>query len=151
MKFYFDTSIWLDIVLDRGNNGKVAKELLEKIAMFGLHIVYSDVVITEFKKLEFSDFEINEILNLAKPNNIYRIHSTKDQHQEAKKIYKEKNVPFRDVLHAIISRDSGAQLISRDKDFKKLKDITNVINMKMTNIIFFVDLFMTATLVENFI
>ncbi len=34
-------------------------------------------------------------------------------------------VPFGDAMHAILSRDHEAQLISRDeKDFNKLKDVT---------------------------
>jgi len=124
VKFYFDTSIWLDIVLDRGNNGKVAKELLNKIIIFDQFVVYSDAVIFELQIVGLSNFEINNLLSLAKPDNIVRIKSTKEQTILAKQIAKKLNIPKLDVLHAIISRDCGAQLVSRDWDFEKIKNIT---------------------------
>lgn len=36
----------------------------------------------------------------------------------------QRDVPLRDALHAVIARDNGAQLVSRDWDFEQLKDIT---------------------------
>ena len=122
--FYFNTSIWIDIYDKRGHNGEVAKKLIEKIIIDNCFVLYSDIVIIELKKLGFSDYEINQMLGIAKPDNLKRANSNKSQFKEAKKLAKQRDVPMRDVLHAIIARDNEIQLISRDRDFCKLKDIT---------------------------
>ena len=41
-----------------------------------------------------------------------------------KEIAKQRNIPRKDVLHAIIARDNDLQLIATDHHFDKLKDIT---------------------------
>lgn len=123
--YYFDTSIWIDIYEKRGDHGEVAKQLLEKIIIDDDLILYSDVVVVEFKKLGFSDYEINTLLSIAKPDHIRRIHPTKNQFEEAKRLAKQRNVPVRDALHAVLARDGEAQLVSRDWDFEQLKDITS--------------------------
>lgn len=125
-KYYFDTSIWIDIYGERGYNGEVAKKLMDKIILFNDIVLYSETVIRELKRLEFSDYEINTILNIAKPDNIRRIHQTKEQVEEAKRVAKGRDVPLGDAIHAILARDHEAVLISRDRDFEKLKDITQV-------------------------
>lgn len=124
--FYFDTSIWIDIYDKRGYNGEVAKKLLEKIILKDGVILYSDVVIIELKRLGFSDYEIDEILGLAKPDHIKRVHVIKNQIEESKRAAKQRGVPLRDALHAILARDHQAQLVSRDWDFEKLRDISRV-------------------------
>ena len=123
-QFYPDTSIWIDIYDQRGSNGEVAKRLIEKIILEDDFLFYSDVVVVELKKLGFSEYEINQMLSIAKPDHLHRIHSTKIQLEEAKRVAVQRNVPLRDALHAILARDHEARLISRDRDFDKLKDIT---------------------------
>jgi len=123
-KYYIDTSIWIDIYCKRGHNGENAMQLMEHIIENDNLIIYSDVVLFELKKLGFSEYEINQILSIAKPNNLKRIHSTANQLQEAAKLAKQRNVPLRDAAHAVLSRDHEAQLVSLDWDFEKLKDIT---------------------------
>lgn len=122
--FYFDTSIWIDIYDERGHNGEVAKMLMEKIILEDSIVLYSDVTTVELKKLGFSDYEINQMLSIAKPDNIKRVHPTKNQIEEATRLAKLRDVPIRDALHAILARDYEAQLVSRDRDFEKLKDVT---------------------------
>lgn len=41
-KYYFDTSIWIDLYLERGENGNVAKKLVRKIILEEEVIAYSD-------------------------------------------------------------------------------------------------------------
>lgn len=122
--FYFDTSIWIDIYDERGQQGEIAKRLVEKIVIDDEVVLYSDVVMVELKKLGFSEYEINQMLSIAKPDHIRRVQSTKDQIEEAKSVAKQRDVPLRDALHAILSRDHEALFISRDWHFEKLKDIT---------------------------
>ena len=122
--FYFDTSIWIDIYEKRGYNGEVAKKLMEKVIKEDSVIVYSDLVVKEFKRIGYSEHEINVILSIAKPGHIRRIHLTKGQLIEAKQLFKQRDVPLGDIFHAILARDHEAQLVSRDeKDFRKLKDV----------------------------
>ena len=42
----------------------------------------------------------------------------------AKKIAKERDVPAGDALHAIIARDDDLILVTRDRHFRKLEDIS---------------------------
>lgn len=122
--FYFDTSIWIDIYDKRGYNGEVAAQLLENIILEDDVIFYSDVVFIEFKRVGFSDYEINQVLSIAKPDHLQRINSTKVQMEEAKRLAAQRQVPLRDALHAVLARDHEAQLVSRDGHFQRLKDIT---------------------------
>ena len=80
--------------------------------------------IKEFKYLSYTHNEIGTILKIVKPNNIKQVHIYRDQKEEAKKLAIQRNVPKKDALHAISARDNDLQLISRDKHFEKLKDIT---------------------------
>ena len=64
------------------------------------------------------------MVSIAKPDNLKRIHATKEQIQEAIKLAKQRGVPRAHALQAILARDYDAQFISRDRDFEKLKDIT---------------------------
>lgn len=122
--FYLDTSIWLDFHEKREINGELALKLILKMINEDLKIAYSDLHIKEFKNLGYTQNEINSILSIVKPNNIKHVHIYREQKEEAKKIARKRNVPEGDALHAIICRDNNLQLISRDLDFERLKDIT---------------------------
>ncbi len=123
--YYFDTSIWLDYYLKRGENGEAARKLILKIVKEGDRIIYSDLTLRELKKLGIFESEINDMLRIAKPDNLKRVHSTKEQNAEADKFSKQRKIPFGDVIYAILARDHEAQLVSRDSDFQKIKDITS--------------------------
>lgn len=126
--YYFDTSIWIDIYEKRGSNGEVAKRLMEKIILDDDHVLYSDAIIIELRKLGFSGYEIGQMVGIARPDHLQRAHTTRNQIEEAKSVAKQRDVPLRDALHAILARDHEAQLVSRDRDFEKLKDISRAKN-----------------------
>jgi len=123
-KFYFDTSIWLDYYEKRGKNGEAALDLINKIIKENHIILCSPLVIKELKNLGYFLNEINDIFSIAKPDNIRLVNITKEQIKEMEKIAPKRDVPKKDVLHAILARDYEAQLITRDYHFQKLKDIT---------------------------
>ena len=126
-KYYFDTSIWIDIYDKRGYNGEIALQLMKKIIIENSFVIYSDMNITEFGDVGLSTFEINQMLSIAKPDHIKRVHPTRDQIIEAKRLAKQRNVPRGDALHAVLARDHGAQIVATDmKDFNKLKDVTRM-------------------------
>jgi len=124
--FYLDTSIWIDFYEKRSENGEVALKLILKIIEEDLKIAYSDLNIKEFKNVGYTKSEIDSILKIAKPNNIVHIHIYPENLQEARKLARQRNVPNKDALHAILARDNDLQLVSRDHHFEKLKDITEV-------------------------
>ncbi len=123
-EFYFDTSIWIDFHEKRGENGELALKLIIKIIEDDLKIAYSDFNIKEFKFLSYSTEEINSILSVAKPSNIKHVHVYREQIEEATKLARERNIPKKDALHAVLARDNELQLIATDPHFEKLKDVT---------------------------
>ena len=56
--YYFDTSIWIDIHDERGDNGEKAKQLMDKLILNDSFVMYSNMVTTELKKIGFSEYEI---------------------------------------------------------------------------------------------
>lgn len=120
--FYPDTSIWLDVYEKRGKNGELSLRLFSKIIKENLHIHYSDLNVKELKNLGYAS-EISKIFDVFKLN-LRKVHIYKKQIDEANKISKAKNVPRKDVLQAILCRDNFLQLISRDRHFERLRDIT---------------------------
>ena len=122
-KYYLDTSIWVDYYLKRGKNGKHALKLIRKIVEENSMILYSDLHINEFKRVGFSLEEINEIFKIAKSDNIKRIHTSREQREEATNVASLKKIPRKDVLHAIAARDNEAIMVATDEHFKKIRNI----------------------------
>ncbi|MBI5065507.1 PIN domain-containing protein [Candidatus Woesearchaeota archaeon] len=123
--YYFDTSIWLDLFEKRGVNGEFVIKLAIEILNKNLEICHSEQVIKELKDLGYSSKEIWEILKFSHYCRAKKIHIFKDQREEARRIAKQRKVPLGDALHAIVCRDNDLQLVSTDKDFEKLTDITH--------------------------
>ena len=126
-EYIIDTSIWVDIYEDRKgyNNeplGDYAFNLLVKIKAQEKIIVLTDFLIKELETL-YSAAEIN---GMFKPFEkiIKKIIATEKQREESKKIAKERDVPAGDALHAIIARDNDLILVTRDRHFRKLEDIS---------------------------
>ena len=126
-KFYIDTSIWMDLYEDRkGHNneplGDFALKLLSMIKANNHKLIITDLLIRELEM----NYSLPEINGMMKPfeNLIEKIISTKKQRDEARKLSQERNLPPGDVLHAILARDNKLILITRDKHFNQLKDIS---------------------------
>ncbi|MFH1915646.1 MAG: type II toxin-antitoxin system VapC family toxin [Nanoarchaeota archaeon] len=126
-RYYFDTSIWLDIFEKRERNGEVAKRLMEKIIEDDAIVVYSDMVVLELSNLGYSQIEIQRILGIAKPDHILRVQVNKVQLQEGKRIARKRGISAGDAIHAIMSRDTESCLVTRDADFEKLKDVNKAV------------------------
>jgi len=126
-KFYVDTSIWIDLYEDRKgyNNeplGDFALKLFAMVKAKDNKLMISDILIRELERY----YSIEEINGMMKPFTkiIGKIISIKEQRVEARMIALERNLPPGDVLHAILARDNNLILISRDKDFRMLTDIS---------------------------
>jgi len=127
-KYYIDTSIWMDLLEDRKgyNNeplGDYALKLFSLIKAKKSTLIISDILIRELEGY-YSLEEINGMM-LPFQKIIEKIIATKEQRVEARKIAEERNLPPGDCLHAILARDNDFILITRDKDFKLLEDITS--------------------------
>ena len=122
--FYFDTSIWLDLLENRGINGPSANQLISSIIIQKDHIFVSDINLNELKRQGYSIIDLQEMLRLFKSPRFQWIHTYRYQTEEARSIAKRRNIPNGDALHAILARDNHLIFISRDQDFEKLKDIT---------------------------
>src|SRR3989344_2462425 len=126
-KYYIDTSIWMDLLEDRkGYNdeplGDYALKLFAMIKAKKHQLVVSDLLIRELE----SNYSVEEINGMILPFQkiIEKIFVTKEQRDEAKKIAEERDLPPGDVLHAILARDNNFIMVTRDKHFKELRDIT---------------------------
>ena len=126
-EYIIDTSIWVDLYEDRKgyNNeplGDYAFKLLVKIKAKESAVVLTDFLIKELETL----YSIEEINGMFKPFEkiIKNIIATEKQREEAKKIAKERDVPAGDALHAIVARDNDLILVTRDRHFRKLEEVS---------------------------
>jgi len=128
-KYYIDTLIWRDYYENRKDRfrplGEWAFEFFKKAMMEDCLIFYSDFVEDELRK-DYDVKKIKEIFTVIdKIQLLKRVEVQPVQLKEAAKISKERNVPFGDALHAIIARDVGATVITRDHHFEDLQDIAS--------------------------
>ncbi|MFC1768557.1 PIN domain-containing protein [Nanoarchaeota archaeon] len=117
----------MDVYEDRkGYNsesiGDYALKLYNFIKSKGFIIAISDLLISELEV----NYSLEKINGMMKPfeHLIQRIIVNKEERNEAADISRERRLPCGDVLHAIIARNYNAVLITRDKHFRKLKDIS---------------------------
>ncbi|PIN98890.1 MAG: hypothetical protein COT90_02215 [Candidatus Diapherotrites archaeon CG10_big_fil_rev_8_21_14_0_10_31_34] len=128
-KFYLDTCIWRDYFEDRKDNlkplGEFAFQFLKKCEKNNWKVLYSEFVVKELKK-DYSEERIKEIFSSFQ-NLLVKVHISIEQIIESEKLKsKIKESHESDILHAIISRDNNAVLISRDRHFDYLKDFVEV-------------------------
>jgi len=117
----------MDLLEDRkGYNGEplgdYALKLFVMIKAKKHTLVVSDLLIRELE----SNYSVEEINGMVLPfqNIIEKVLMTKEQRDEAKKIALERDLPPGDALHAIVARDNRYVMVTRDKHFKYLQDIT---------------------------
>ena len=126
-KYYLDTSIWLDFFEDRNEpnlpKGEWAHVLLTKIIENNDKVIYSDIVLVELGVAGYTSHEIERLFQKIKPVLIF-IESTEKQVRKSKDLSLKREIPKGDALHALIARDNKATLVTLDRHFKKLLDIT---------------------------
>ncbi len=127
-RWYVDTSIWMDLYDDRKGYrdeplGDFAWKLMKLIKERENKLIITDHLMRELE-VNYSLEQINGMFKLF-ADIIEKIIVKKEQREEARKIAVERNVPFGDILHAVIARDHKLILIARDKHFKQLEDLSN--------------------------
>lgn len=126
-KYLIDTSIWVDLYEDRKGYqneplGDFAFKLFSMIKAKQNKIVITDLTIRELET-NYSIEEINGMMKLFE-NVLEKLVASEEQRDEAKKLAERKKVPKGDALHAIIARDNKFILVSRDKHFRELTDVS---------------------------
>jgi predicted nucleic acid-binding protein len=124
-KYLIDTCIWRDYYENRTDKfrplGEWAFEFLKKICIKNEilfpSIIEEEILLTSNQPL------VNDIIHYYKA---IRIFSSIKQEVEATRIERARNLPFNDALIAVLARDSGAIVISRDHHFEQLRDIVIV-------------------------
>lgn len=129
-KFYLDSAIWRDYFENRSDKfrpmGEWALNLINDVLENKDHILYSDLIIEELK-VKYNEEEINNILEIAnKRDLLIKVNISRSQAKEAGILCKQRSVAFGDALHAILARDNGAIMVTRDKHFLELTDITEI-------------------------
>ena len=126
-KYYADTSIWIDLLQDRKgyNNeplGDYALKLFYFIRENNHRLIISDILIKELERY-YSIAEINGMLKFYE-DLIEKVFVSEKIAKEANKIVKERNLPLGDVLHTLLARDNNLILVTRDRHFKELENIS---------------------------
>lgn len=130
MRFYLDTSIWIDLYEDRKgfNNEPFGKHAWDLIAY--IKAIKGKIVVSTFllKELE-SRYSLGQIrgMTFLFEGMMIKAGVSDFQASEARRLSKERNVPFGDAIHAVVARDNAAFLVSRDRHFALLADICSVI------------------------
>jgi len=129
-KYYLDSSIWRDYYENRSDKfkplGEWALMLIHKIIKEKSYILYSDFILKELS-IKYSQEEIKNIFDIVnKKQLLLRVKILKIQVKQAATISKKRKVPFGDVLHTILASNNNAIMVTRDKHFLELIDLTNI-------------------------
>ncbi|MBI5064860.1 PIN domain-containing protein [Candidatus Woesearchaeota archaeon] len=128
MKYYLDTAIYLDYHFNRSDNfrplGEWAFQLLTLIRSNSDVLIISEFVINELKT-QLSEQEIGRILN-SFAEVMEFVSCDDEQFAEALVLKRKLKIPSGDIFHAILARDNGAILVTRDKHFEQLRYIVEV-------------------------
>lgn len=131
-RFYLDTAIWRDYFEDRRDGirplGEFAFQFLKKCIESGAEILVSDAVIFELEA-RLSKERVKEIFSSFR-SIIRKVAADVGQVSEARKEWQKRNkaLPFKDALHAIIARDNNAVLVARDNHFFDM--LTSIVEVK---------------------
>jgi len=125
--YYFDTSIWLDFLEDR-NEPNLPKsdwvmKLIQKTIKENDTILFSNLNMLELVNLDYTRYEITEILRSLKPI-IKMVFTTPKEVKRAKDLSSKRSVPKADALHSLIARNYKSILVTLDHDFNQLQDIS---------------------------
>ena len=129
--YYVDTSVWRDYYENRVAG---VKPLGEFAFQFFRHckeneciILYSELVLKELG-VAYSAGKIKKIMEVVSDYKLLEKveNPIERQNLEAKRLKKKLNVPFADAMHAVLARDNGAVLISRDRHFRELREVVAV-------------------------
>ena len=130
-RLYFDTHIWVDYWLNRRSGlnpiGEFASRLISETLAGKYTILISEVVCNELGSLRLSEpIVLKQVFApLIAANKLLHVSVILKQKQEGRRISFKRNIPYADALHAILSRDNEAILVSRDTHHALTEDIVH--------------------------
>ena len=121
-KYYIDTCIWRDFHENRVDKfrplGEWAFNLFRKIREAKSKVLYSDLILKELS-IAYDEKGIRELFSIVEKEGLLeKVAINAEQVKEAARLKRERNLPFGDVLHAIVARDNGAIMVTRDAHFE---------------------------------
>ncbi|MAE13608.1 hypothetical protein CMO92_03505 [Candidatus Woesearchaeota archaeon] len=129
-RYYLDTCIWRDYYENREDRfrplGQWAFEFFRMVKETESRVLTSDLIVDELSKA-YNQTEILKIFKILSDEALLEnVKTQKKQVDEAARLKRERKSPFGDLLHAILARDNGAILITRDKHFVEFEDIVSI-------------------------
>jgi predicted nucleic acid-binding protein len=122
-RYYFDTSLWIDMVEKRGDHGEIAIQLMQKIILEESKVIVSTTVLRELGEFGYTAQDIKKILDAVPGENRLKVQVSRVQFDEAKRLSRARNMSMGDAMHAIMARDTESILVTRDFHFQKVKDV----------------------------
>ncbi len=127
-RLYVDTNIYLDYWGDRSDGlrplGEFAFQLMERAIGCEFAFIVSDFVLLELRK-HATEKECKQIFGSLKERKkiIFARHKREDK-LEAKRIARERGIPWQDALHVLIAKKFGAEcMVTRDRHFWGLQGL----------------------------
>ncbi|MBI5553879.1 MAG: PIN domain-containing protein [Candidatus Diapherotrites archaeon] len=129
MKFYLDTCIWMDYLESRTDGlrplGEFAFAFLKACKTKKHSILFSELVSFELRQYH-SEERIRQMF-ADHQTTLNEVSISNSQQLEAKMLELKLNeVHKSDILHAILARDNGAILITRDNHFNELSSLVKI-------------------------
>jgi predicted nucleic acid-binding protein len=128
-RYLLDTCIWRDFYENRFSRtgralGDHAAELFLKILRDKDVVVFTDVTLRELNN-DYDEKKIQDMLGvLFVAGLLEKVEISGEEYSEAKKIGLERNLPKGDALTAVVARDNDAIVVSQDRHFQSLTDIS---------------------------
>lgn len=128
--YYVDTCVWSDYYEGRyGTDGRPLGKYAMKFFLEAIknkdEILISELTLRELKKF-YDEIDMELMFSLLSNLNLLKIVTVnEDEIREANDLTeKYRDIPMHDILHAVVSKKHNAILVTQDKHFKKLKEIT---------------------------
>jgi predicted nucleic acid-binding protein len=124
MPYLFDTNIFLEILLDQNKKDKSKKIISENIdklfiSDFSIHSI--GVILIKQKKFQIFNNFLSDIIPHATILSL-----SKDKYSELNLFAEKYSLDFDDSYQIVIARENNLDILTMDKDFKKIKDEINI-------------------------
>ncbi len=121
MKVYVDTNVYLDFILNRSDKlrplGELASQFFRRALDCEFEIVVSNHVISELKKNDIKDDELEDLWLWLK-SKIVKVGVSFEDEERARTLHRSGLLHFQDALHYSIAQKVKAIILTNDKDFQ---------------------------------
>ncbi|MDD3083405.1 MAG: type II toxin-antitoxin system VapC family toxin [Candidatus ainarchaeum sp.] len=114
MNYYVDSCIWIDFFNNRFDGlkplGEFAFQFFKKCLKNNNNVLFSKMVVFELKNNGLDFFEISKDFCFI----LEEVFPSKNDLEKIKSLSIEKQIPFGDAFHYVLSKTNKAILVSRD-------------------------------------